>query len=416
MHCYWRPDPDEAGHARVKESEGERVERLEALLDAGVRDRLVADVPIGVFLSGGIDSSLIAAFVARHAPGLKALTVAVPGSSYDETPAARALAASLGLAHEVVALDERALLDAFAAVTARMDEPLADSSLLPTWVLSRAARRHVTVALGGDGADELFAGYISFKANLGAAALSHIPPALGRMGRRILTTLPHSGDYMSGGFLLRQLSQASGLAPERQWAACMAPFAPEELGRLWRPEAMATAGASLEDPIAERLAARKGRGWSTAELIHLLATTYLPEDILHKVDRASMYVSLEVRAPYLGRAFAEYAMSLPSRDKIRGLKTKLLLKKLARRHLPTEIVARKKHGFAVPLARLLRESLRGPVGETLLGQASPLRDWFRPTAMERLWTEHQSGKRDHRKKLWSLFCLATAVNNTASVQ
>jgi asparagine synthase (glutamine-hydrolysing) len=127
IRCYWRPNPDEDGAARVGESEGQRLERLEGLLDAGVRDRLIADVPVGVFLSGGIDSSLIAAFVARHAPGLTALTVAVPGASYDETPAAKALARSLGLTHEVVALDEPALLDAFQAVTAQMDEPLADS-------------------------------------------------------------------------------------------------------------------------------------------------------------------------------------------------------------------------------------------------------------------------------------------------
>ncbi|HKF62544.1 MAG TPA: asparagine synthase (glutamine-hydrolyzing) [Dongiaceae bacterium] len=416
IRCYWRPDPDEAGSARARESEGERLERLEALLDSGVRDRLVADVPVGVFLSGGIDSSLIAAFVARHAPGLTALTVAVPGASYDETPAARALAKSLGLTHEVVALDEAALLDAFRAVTAHMDEPLADSSLLPTWVLSRAARRHVTVALGGDGADELFAGYISFKANRAAAALAAIPAGLGRLGRQMLAAIPHGGGYMSNGFLLRQLSLASGLDPARQWAACMAPFAPEELDRLWRPEARAAAAASLEDPIAERLQARGAKPWSTAELIHLFATTYLPEDILQKVDRASMYVSLEVRAPYLGRAFAEYAMSLPSDDKLRGLATKRLLKKLALRHLPREIVERKKHGFAVPLARMLRETLKEPVGEAILGRSSPLGDWFRQGHVERLWSEHQSGTRDHRKKLWTLFCLSTAVSNTASAQ
>lgn len=413
LRCYWRPDPDESGSARAGESEGERLERLEALLDAGVRDRLVADVPVGVFLSGGIDSSLIAAFVARHAPGLRALTVAVPGASYDETPAAQALAKSLGLSHEVVALDETALTDAFRAVTAHMDEPLADSSLLPTWVLSRAARRHVTVALGGDGADELFAGYISFKANRGSATLARIPPALGAAARQILAALPQGTNYMSAGFLLRQLSQGSGLAPARQWAACMAPFAPEEIRPLWRPEALAAARTSLEDPIADRLMARWPRPWSTAELIHLFATTYLPEDILHKVDRASMYVSLEVRAPYLGRGFAEYALSLPSRDKIRGLKTKLLLKKLARRHLPREIVERRKHGFAVPMASLLRGPLKKPVEERLLGEASPLADWLRPAAVEGLWRQHQSGVRDHRKKLWGLFCLATALRNTA---
>jgi asparagine synthase (glutamine-hydrolysing) len=414
LRSYWAPDPDESGAARAAESEGQRLERLEALLDRGVRDRLVADVPVGVFLSGGIDSSLIAAFVARHAPGLTALTVAVPGTGYDETPAARTLARSLGLKHEVIALDEAALLDAFAVLDRRMDEPLADASLLPTWVLCRAARRHVTVALGGDGADELFAGYISFRANRAAARLARIPARAGAAARRLLAGLPQGSAYMNPLFLLRQLSQGFGLEPSRQWAACMAPFAPEDLAALWRPEAAAAAARGAADPIAERLAARGAKPWSTAELIHLFATTYLPEDILQKVDRASMYVSLEVRAPYLGRAFAEYAMSLPSGDKLRGLTTKHLLKKLALRHLPREIVQRPKHGFAVPLAHLLRGPLKAAVGEAILGRASPLEEWFRRDRVEKLWTAHQTGGRDHRKKIWSLYCLATAVRNTSA--
>ena len=162
IDCYWRPDPDESGIAHISESEDARVDHLDALLDQTVRDRLVADVPVGIFLSGGIDSSLIAAYVARHAPGLRTFTVSMPHASYDEAPAAIALADSLGLEHDVIALDDAALLEAFNAVSARMDEPLADASLLATWVVSRAARSRVTVALGGDGADELFAGYIIF--------------------------------------------------------------------------------------------------------------------------------------------------------------------------------------------------------------------------------------------------------------
>src|SRR5262249_14465336 len=153
---YWRPDPDEQG--RVQDSEIERLERLEAILDESVRDRLVADVPVGVFLSGGIDSSMIAHYVGRHAPGLTAFTLSMPEASYDEMPAARQLARTFGLAHDVVAFDDPAATDAFTAISARMDEPLADASLLPTWVLCRAARERVTVSLGGDGADELYAG------------------------------------------------------------------------------------------------------------------------------------------------------------------------------------------------------------------------------------------------------------------
>ena len=412
--CYWRPDPDEAGTARVAESEDERLDRLEAILDETIRERLIADVPVGVFLSGGIDSSLVAAFVARHAPGLTAITVAMPEASYDETPAARALARALGLAQEIVPLDDGLIVESFDALAKRMDEPLADSSLLPTHALCRVARERVKVALGGDGADELFAGYINFPANRFAHALARVPGWAGRLARRLLAAVPHNSSYMSVDFLLRQLSQGAGVPPERQWVACMAPFAPEELDELWLPEALAAAAAGTEDPVAALLAHRAPQRWSTAELIHAFATVFLPEDILQKVDRGSMYASLEVRAPYLGRAFAEYAMSLPSTDKIRGFSRKRLLKKLALRHIPREIVEQPKHGFAVPLARLLRGPLRERVADVILAANGPLADWFRRETIERFWRDHQTGRRDHRKKIWTLFALATAVRNTAS--
>jgi asparagine synthase (glutamine-hydrolysing) len=413
VSCYWQPDPDEDGSASRHETERERLDRLDALLDASVKERLVADVPVGVFLSGGIDSSLVAAFVARHAPGLRAFTVSMPEASYDETPAAAALARALGLAHEVIPLDDTALTAAFDAVMRWMDEPLADASLLPTWVVTRAARKRVTVALGGDGADELFAGYINFPANRAAPFLEAVPVFAGRAARAALSLLPHTSGYMSKDFLARQLTHGFGLDPARQWAACMSPFAPEELDELWLPDARRVAESAAEDAIAARLALRGKRPWSLSELSYLFATTYLPEDILQKVDRASMYVSLEVRAPYLGRAFAEYAMSLPVRDKLYGLTTKWLLKRLALRYLPREIVERRKHGFAVPLSRLLRGPLKARVGETLVAGGSPLYDWFRRETVERLWNEHQAAVRDHRKRIWALFCLATAMRNTA---
>jgi asparagine synthase (glutamine-hydrolysing) len=264
----------------------------------------------------------------------------------------------------------------------------------------------VTVALGGDGADELFAGYISFKANRAAHALALVPGWIGRASRMALAALPHRGSYMSVDFLLRQLSQAAGLPPARQWVACMAPFAPEDLDRLWRPDVRKAAEESAEDPLAGLLS--DGQSWSTAELIRLFASTYLPEDILFKVDRASMYSGMEVRAPFLGRAFAEYAMSLPSRDKIMGFSTKHLFRELALRHIPREIVERGKHGFAVPLPRLLRGSLRGRVGAALLDRRSPLHEWFDCREIERIWSAHQAGN-DHRKKIWTLYALATAA-------
>jgi asparagine synthase (glutamine-hydrolysing) len=413
LRSYWTPEPDEAGSARAGESESDKLDRLDELFDTSVRDRLIADVPVGVFLSGGIDSSLVAALVGKHAPGLTAFTVRMPESSYDETPAAKALAQSLHLTHELIDLDDAAITRAFDALVGKMDEPFADASLLPTWLLCHAARQRVTVALGGDGADELFAGYISFKANRAAAALAVLPGWLGRACRQLLATMPQGSSYMSIDFLLRQLSQSVGLKPARQWAACMAPFAPEELERLWRPDVRKIAEGLAEDPITVLMSTRNGRRWSTAELIRLFISTYLPEDILLKVDRAAMYVSLEVRAPFLSRAFGEYAMSMPSRDKINGLSTKYLFRKLALRHIPREIVERKKHGFGVPLSRLLRGSLKEPVGAVLLDRGSPLHAWFHRREIERIWSAHQSGA-DQRKKIWTLFTLAVAANANAA--
>jgi asparagine synthase (glutamine-hydrolysing) len=405
---YWTPEPDEAGIARTGETEADKLDRLDDLFAATVRDRLIADVPVGVFLSGGIDSSLVAALVGKHAPGLTAFTVRMAETSYDETPAAKALARSLNLSHEVIELDDGAIMRAVDALVGKMDEPFADASILPTWVLCHAARQRVTVALGGDGADELFAGYVNFKANRAAGVLAALPGWIGRACRQLLAMTSDVGSYMSVDFLLRQLSQSIGLPPARQWAACMAPFAPEELDRLWRPDVRKLGEARADDPIADLLSTRGGRSWSTAELIHLFASTYLPEDILLKVDRAAMYVSLEVRAPFLGRAFAEYAMSLPSRDKINGLTTKYLFRKFAVRHIPREIVERKKHGFAVPLSRLLRGCLKEPVAAALLDRGSALHEWFEPREIERIWSAHQSGG-DRRKKIWTLFALAVAA-------
>jgi len=270
----------------------------------------------------------------------------------------------------------------------------------------RAARRHVTVALGGDGADELFAGYLNFKADRLSGIMRHVPPALGGLLRTALDALARGEGYMSLDFQLRQLSHGFGLPQERQWSAWMAPFAPEDLASLWR----APPAHAAEDGLLQELGVPAGAPWSTARLLALFTRSYLPEDILLKVDRASMWNSLEVRAPFLARGFAEYALSLPSSDKIAGGETKRLFRKLARRHIPAAIIDRPKHGFAVPLAGLLRGTLKARVGDALLDPASPLWAWFRRDAVERLWHEHQSRRRDHRKRLWTLFTLAVAAH------
>ncbi|HEX3501233.1 MAG TPA: asparagine synthase (glutamine-hydrolyzing) [Stellaceae bacterium] len=399
---YWQP-PRGENAAIVDEAEG--IARLEQLLDASVRERLVADVPVGVFLSGGVDSGLIAALAARHASAITAFTVRMPVLSFDETPHAVKVASHLGIRHEIVELGRADLLDAFAAVSERLDEPLADSSLLPTYLVCRAARQSMTVALGGDGADEVFAGYPNFQAQLAAPMMRHVPAAVGAIARRGLALAPASREYMNLRFRLGQLTQGFGHNEDLQSFLWMAPFSADEKQALWRADALP------EDPVAATFApiyalARRGLPEERLpRLLQLFLQTYLPEDILVKTDRAAMMNSLEVRAPFLARDFAEFAIALPGHWKLRGLRGKYLLKKLAARLVPPDTVYRPKHGFALPLADLLRtlffETMRG----RLLDRGNPVAAWFNAPVIEMLLDEHRSGRRDHAKRLWTLYIL-----------
>ena len=400
---YWRPPLPGSGNVAV--GEGEAVERLDGLLGDSVRRRLVADVPVGVFLSGGIDSSLVTALAAQAAPRLTAFTVRVAGDGFDETPHARTVARHLGVNHEIVELGPGDLVEAFDAVGGMLGEPLADSSLLPSYLVCRAARRLMTVALGGDGADELFAGYPNFALQRLAPAMSLLPRAAGRFVARAAAAVPGSAGYMNRRFLLHQLSHGMGAPAARQSFLWMAPFGPGEMAALWRqsalpPEAEARAFAPIDR------AAGEAAGLSPVDqLLHLFLVTYLPDDILAKTDRASMFNSLEVRSPFLDRAVAEFACRLPTRFKLAGLRRKILLKRLAARYLPEAIVERKKHGFAVPIGTLMRTLFRERCSDVLLSQSNPAAGWFERAAIERLLSEHRPGRHDHGKKLWALYTL-----------
>jgi len=404
VECYWQPSIEQR-----PVSPDEATERLDELLRGSVRRQIVADVPVGVFLSGGVDSGLITALACEAAPDLTAFTVRVAADdldeSFDETPHAVAVARHLGVRHEVVELAAGDLVQAFDAVSERLAEPLGDSSLLPSWLVCRAARRLMTVALGGDGADELFAGYPNFAVQRFAPAMRLVPPTFGRMLGRAVTALPSATGYMNRRFLLRQLSQGLGVAPSRQSFLWMAPFAPEDLAALWRQSALPEdALARAFAPIDRSTAAAAGLS-AVDLLLHLFLVSYLPDDILTKTDRAAMFNSLEVRAPFLDRRFAEYACALPTRLKLRGGTRKYILKRLARRYLPPAIVDRKKHGFAVPIGALIRTLFRERCRDVLLSQANPVSDWFDRTALEALLDEHLAGGHDHGKKLWALYIL-----------
>jgi asparagine synthase (glutamine-hydrolysing) len=398
---YWAPRL-ETGAAIT---EAEATERLDALLTQSVRNRVVADVPVGVFLSGGIDSSLITALAMRAAPDLTAFTVRVGDDSFDETPHAVAVARHLGVRHKVVTLAESDLLQAFDAITDKLAEPLGDSSLLPTWLVCHAARQLMTVALGGDGADELFAGYPNFMVQRFAPAMRLVPLALGRLTGQAIERLPPGGGYMNWRFLATQLAQGFGAATQRQSFLWMAPFHPVAMQSLWQKSALPPDALNAAFAPIDRLAAQSGALPNVQRLLHLFLTTYLPDDILTKTDRASMFNSLEVRAPFLDRAFAEYAAALPTALKLRGGNRKYILKQLARRYLPEEIVTRKKHGFAVPIGRYIRTLFRERCRDVLLSRANPVAPWFDRAAIEAMLDAHLSGRQELGKKLWSLYVL-----------
>jgi asparagine synthase (glutamine-hydrolysing) len=401
---YWHPPieqrvvgPDEAS------------DRLDDLLRGSVRRQIVADVPVGVFLSGGVDTGLITTLAAEAAPDLTAFTVRVAGGgldeSVDETRHAVAVARHLEVRHEIVELDATDLVQAVDAVGEQLTEPLGDSLLLPTWLVCRAARRLMTVALGGDGADELFAGYPNFAVQRFAPAMRLAPSGFGRMLGRAVSGLPSGAGYMNRRFLLRPLSLGFGAATARQSFLWMAPFAPGDLAALWRRSALPEDALACAFEPVDRCAAAAA-GLSTVDLLlHLFLVTYLPDDILTKTDRAAMFNSLEVRAPFLGRRIAEYACALPTGLKLRGGTRKYILNRLARRYLPPGIVDRKKHGFAVPIGGLIRTLFRERCRDVLLSRANPIAGWFKRSALEELLEQHLAGRDDHGKKLWALYIL-----------
>jgi asparagine synthase (glutamine-hydrolysing) len=401
---YWRPPLEPVGHAAHRQAEAE--DRLEELLSASVRDRVIADVPVGVFLSGGLDSSLITAFALKVSPDLTAFSVRIGRDSFDETPHAIEVARHLGVRHQVVALDDVDLTVAFDAISEKLGEPLADSSLLPTYLVCRAARGLMTVALGGDGADELFLGYPNFAVQRFAWAMRFVPASVAGLVERATDALPGDENYMNRRFLATQLAQGFGAAVTRQSVLWMAPFGPNRMAALWRRSALP------EDAIRDgafaaidRRAAEAGNVTGVERLAYQFLTTYLPEDILTKTDRASMFNSLEVRAPFLSRDLAEYACGLPTRLKLRRGVKKYILKRLACRHLPERIVHRKKHGFAVPIGSLIRTLFWTRCRDVLMSTGNPVAAWYRRDAIEALLTEHASGRIDHGKKLWALYIL-----------
>jgi len=406
---YWsyRAEPDET------RTDTAAVEEFRARLDAAVARRLVADVPVGCFLSGGIDSSTVTALAVRHVgrQRIKAFSIGFEEASFDETRYARLVARHVGADHEIETLSVQRALDILPELAARWDEPIADASMLPTYLLCRHARRQVTVALGGDGADELLAGYDPFRALRYARWYERlVPKAVHRGIALAVARLPVSHRYMSLEFRLKRTLR--GLDhPAHLWLPVwMAPLAPSELAELF------AAPVDLEDVYSEAIEAWDGCA-STDPVERTIAfyiRLYLQDDILVKVDRASMLNSLEVRAPFLDIELVDFLRRLPARMKLRGGTSKWILRRCAESLLPREVLTRGKQGFALPVgAWLAAGQLGGP--NTVVGP--------RATFWQRRLREQQAHTADHRLYLWSEIALnqwplrsPAAVGTTSSAQ
>ena len=384
-------------------SEEEAADHLRELMADAVRMRLVSDVPLGVLLSGGVDSSSVAAFAVRASTEpVKTFSISFAEASFDESAYARGVAKFLGTDHHEERLSANLAANLVGEIGAWMDEPFSDPSLVPTYLLSRFTRKHVTVALGGDGGDELFAGYPMYAGIRWAEFYNRLPSLLRqRIVEPIVNLLPVktknlSFDYKAQRFVAG--SKYDAVARHHVWFGS---FTPEEQTDLLTPDALASSDGDIYAQ-ARQFAEECDNNDPVTRMQSVDTRLYLAEDILTKVDRASMAVSLEVRAPFLDPRVAEFAASLPGNYKLRGHKTKYILKKAVNELLPPFVTKRGKKGFGVPVAEWLKDKLR-PLARDLLSPERVRRAGvFNPTYIARLQDEHERGVANHRKLLWTL--------------
>ena len=414
---YW----DLAGAFREKRrfvSEDEAAEALGALIDDAVRLRMVSDVPLGAFLSGGIDSATVVAAMTRQgeASRVRTFTVGFDETGFDEVPAARRVAGFLGVDHSDATLHP--LSDELrAALAAAAAEPLADSSSLPTWLLSRFARQRVTVALSGDGGDECFAGYPTYAADRLRRMLGWMPRWCARgMQRSAERLLPASFSKVGYDEKLRRFAAGFALDAQRAHCTWRIIFDAEERAALLRPDAATALQGGEADPFApfDSHFAEVSDCDFLDQAMYVDIKTWLPDDILAKVDRASMAHSLEVRAPLLDHRLMEFAASLPVAWKMRGLRGKRLLRLAQTARLPRETVQAGKRGFNAPVSHWLGGPLLDFAREAL-GQRL-VQEWIEPRAMERLLNEHASRRRDHGLKLLGLIGFALWLQDSQNPQ
>jgi asparagine synthase (glutamine-hydrolysing) len=378
----------------------EAAARLRVLLRDAVRSHMVSDVPLGAFLSGGVDSSVVVALMAEASPRpVKTFSIGFEEATFNELPYAREVARRFGTDHHefVVRPDALSILD---RLIAHFDEPFGDSSAIPTWYVSEIAGRHVTVVLSGDGGDELFGGYARYRPHARVEAFDRLPVP----GRQAAARLAwrHWPRSLRGRNFLRHVAQG----PEGRYLEDVGFFRPDEKQVLYTPAfAGALAGVDPYATMRGTLDAEPHLAWAS-RMMRFDFRTYLPNDGLTKVDRMSMAHSIESRVPLLDTAVVEFAATLPSSLKITPAgRHKHILKEAVADLLPPSILDRRKQGFGVPIGRWFGRDLRDMFADTLLSPRARQRGYFEPREVARLVREHVGGRRDHTLRLWLLMVL-----------
>lgn len=403
--AYWTPDFQTEIDYRPQETAAQ----LRELLSDAVRLRLESDVPLGAFLSGGIDSTIVVGLMRQHSKEpVHTFSIGFPVPAYDERAYAQAASSYLGTVHHEYCVEPDAV-----AILPRLvwhyDEPFADSSAVPTWYLAEKTRRHVTVALTGDGGDELFAGYPRYWAVRLASWLDKLPQGLrNRTQRMLLRILPQSARFKSPWRRLRRFLEQLELPPLERYLEWIGIFPTRIRTEIYQPAFAEQIGAHGDHRVSSFLheALRKAdRRDPLSSIMIVDLMTYLPCDLMTKVDIASMAHSLECRQPFLDPRVIELATRLPLEAKVWGFRGKRLLREAFRDLLPPKIRRRGKMGFGVPLDSWFRGPLLGLLSQVLLGERCLGRGMFRREAIERLIAEHAAEQRDHSARLWALLFL-----------
>jgi asparagine synthase (glutamine-hydrolysing) len=389
---------------RIKaKPEAEYAEEIAARLRESVRMRLLSDVPLGVFLSGGIDSSTVTALMSETAGGrIKTFSIGFKEKTFDELDYARIVAERFGTEHTEFVVDAAQASALVPTLMEYLDEPLADASVIPTYVISKLARKHVTVALAGDGGDELFGGYDTYKAFKVARMYRKIPGFLRRgLIGPVVRKMPASEKRLSFEFKAKKFITGAEhpyeIANTLWWGA----YSPALKERLLSADLRSRLGGDLFAPILAAAAETRAAD-PLDRLAYLDLKLYLQDDLLVKVDRMSMANSLEIRTPFLDYTFVEFAATIPTRLKLKGFDTKYILKKALASRLPKEILTKKKIGFDIPLGPWLRKELREFTLDTLSPDRLKRHGYFDPAFVRQVLDEHMAGTHNHRQLLWPL--------------